>query len=220
MNNRRLAERLVAALPAGLPGLFNPWRDLCTDDTPSNGPAAKLERLAAHLSCEPRFVLCGEAAGWQGKRHTGLAFTSERLLLEGCIPRIDRPDHRLTTRRLPCSEPSATIVWKTLYRLGMAEETVLWNALPLHPHEPDDGRTNRTPTDRELALGVDAMDLLISACPGATLIAVGRKAERLLGRMGKRIDAAVRHPANGGASAFAEGLMALRAHAAWTGERR
>jgi len=132
MSNNKLAKLLTDTLPSGLPNLFNPWRERCTDDQPCNGPDAKLARLAAHLACDPKFILCGEAAGYQGCRHSGIAFTSERLLREGRIPRISPMSHRLTSRALPYSEPSATIVWGALYNLGIEERTILWNTLPMH----------------------------------------------------------------------------------------
>lgn len=113
--------------------MFNPWKETLSDDEAINTPEAKLQRLAAHLDCSPRFILCGEAPGYQGCARSGVAFTSERLLLEGAIPRIAALPQRLTSRRLPFSEPSATIVWKTLYQLGIAEVTILWNAVQLHP---------------------------------------------------------------------------------------
>lgn len=204
-----LAEQLIGTLPYGLDGLFNPWRDLCPEDKPCNGPDAKLERLSAHLSCDPEFIVCGEAPGYLGCRHSGIAFTSERLLLEGTILRVAQPSSRLTSRPLPFSEPSATIVWKTLYRLGIAERTILWNALQLHPHKPGNPRSNRTPTPAEIALGVPAMRILIEAFPDAKIIAVGRQAEGLLRGLGISTVGVVRHPANGGARAFAEGMRKL-----------
>lgn len=204
-----LARALVATLPSGQPGLFNPWADTCTEDRPENRPDAKLARLAAHLDCQPRFILCGEAPGYQGCRHSGVAFTSERLLLEGAIPRIPKPNGRLTYRELPWSEPSATIVWKNLDLLGIARETVLWNAVQLHPHRPGEPRSNRTPTPPEIALGEPAMRLLVAAFPQARVVAVGRKAEMLLNEMGIATAGAVRHPANGGATAFARELRDL-----------
>lgn len=142
-------------------------------------------------------------------KRAAIAFTSERLLLEGAIPRVSAPTGRLTTRRLPYSEPSATIVWKTLKRLGIAERTVLWNALPLHPFKPNEPESNRTPTDDELMEGAPAMRLLVEAFPRAKVVAIGRKSELLLGQMGVVTAGQVRHPANGGATAFAVGLTAL-----------
>lgn len=207
-----LAHKLVATLPREAPGLFNPWAGTCDQDLGNNGPEDKLGRLAAHLDCTPRFILCGEAPGYQGCRHSGVAFTSERLLLQGCIPRM--PVHpagtRLTSRKLPFSEPSATIVWKALYDLALESDTILWNALQMHPHRPGETHSNRTPTDKELALGEPALRLLVAAFPGARLVAVGRKAEQLLADMGVPAVAQVRHPANGGATAFASGMAALK----------
>lgn len=204
-----LAQQLVATLPSGLQGLFNPWADRCALDLPHNDPAAKLQRLASHLDCQPRFILCGEAPGYQGCRHSGIAFTSERLLMEGVIPRLEALPHRLTSRRLPYSEPSATIVWKVLKHLGIERHTILWNALQMHPYKGDNPETNRTPSHAELTLGAPAMRLLVDAFPEAKVVAIGRKAELLLSDMGVATAGQVRHPANGGATAFAEGLSRL-----------
>lgn len=207
--SKRLARRLIESIPVGREGLFNPWVEQCADDLAGNEPEVKLMRLAAHLDCQPRFILCGEAPGYQGCRHSGMAFTSERLLLAGSIPRVDRPAGRLTRRELPFSEPSATIVWKTLYRLGLEQETILWNALQMHPFKGDNIRSNRTPSPAEMALGKPTMRILVEAFPRAKLVAVGRKAEGLLLEMDIPVAGAVRHPANGGATAFAAGIEAL-----------
>lgn len=209
MDSATLARELVALLPSGQPGLFNPWVEHCSEDLADNGPAQKLQRLAAHLDCQPRLILCGEAPGYQGCRHSGVAFTSERLLLEGAIPRISAPRERLTSRRLPYSEPSATIVWKTLKRLELENDTILWNALQLHPFKGNDHQTNRTPTDAELMQGAPALRRLVGAFPRAKVVAIGRKAELLMQTMGVTPVAQVRHPANGGATAFWQGLYAL-----------
>ncbi len=205
----KLATQLVQTLPTGMVGLFNPWRDICTNDLSHNGPQEKLSRLAAHLDCQPEFILCGEAPGYQGCRYSGVAFTSEKLLIEGGIPRITANHQRLTSRRLPFSEPSATIVWKTLYRLGIAERTVMWNSLQMHPHPEGDCLTNRTPTTAEIALGAPALLMLIAAFPKARVVAVGRKAEGLLRIINVTPSVMVRHPANGGATEFADGMNAL-----------
>jgi uracil-DNA glycosylase len=202
MSNNKLAKLLTDTLPSGLPTLFNPWRDHCTDDEPCNGPDAKLARLAAHLDSDPEFILCGEAPGYQGCRHSGIAFTSERLLWEGKIPRISPMSQRLTIRRLPYSEPSATIAWNALYKLSIEKRTILWNALQMHP---GDKQSNRTPTSAEIEIGKPALQMLVAEFPSAKVVAVGKKAKRLLDSMGI-VSAAVRHPANSGATAFAQEL--------------
>ncbi|MGC2167337.1 MAG: uracil-DNA glycosylase [Gallionella sp.] len=204
-----LAESLIGTLPFGLNGLFNPYRDLCLHDTHSNGPKAKLKRLAMHLDCAPEFIACGEAIGYAGGRYSGIAFTSERLLGEGVIPRIDATTSRLTDRKLPFSEPSATIVWKTLFQLGIAERTILWNAIQLHPYKQNTTWSNRTPTPEEVALGEPALRLLIEAFPHAKIVAVGKKSDGLLRDIGILPIGAVRHPANGGAKLFAAGMKDL-----------
>lgn len=209
MSKKSLASSLVETLPYGLTGLFNPWRDSCPHDSDGNGPKEKLERLARHLDCNPEFILAGEAPGYQGCRYSGIAFTSERLLGEGSIPRIPALAGRLSTRRLPFSEPSATIVWKTLYKLGIEQRTILWNALQLHPHRPDSIWSNRTPTPEEISLGEPALRILIDAFPSAKIIAVGKKSEALLHEMGIPTSGSVRHPANGGATKFSAGLKDL-----------
>jgi len=184
MSNRALAEKLVATLPSGLSNLFNPWVDTCPGDTELNSAEARLTRLAQHLACEPEFLVVGEASGYLGMRRSAIAFTSERLLLEGAIPRVPAPTGRLTDRRLPYSEPSATLVWRTLKQLGIAERTILWNALPMHPFRLGEPASNRTPSDAELMQGAPAMRLLVEVFPNAKVIAVGRKSELLLGKMG------------------------------------
>ena len=204
-----LARELVSLLPAGSDHLFNPWRDRCANDADTDGPEQRLARLAAHLDCQPDWILCGEAPGYAGCRHSGIAFTSERLLLEGAIPRVAPLGRRITTRALPLSEQSATIVWRHLYLHGIAERTVLWNALQMHPVGSRGVWSNRTPTPAELAMGAPAMRRLLEAFPRARVIAVGRNAEAILASMGVAPHGQIRHPANGGAPAFSAGLGAL-----------
>lgn len=207
--NLELATALVETLPMGGDRLFNPWTDRCVHDTELNGPEERLKRLAQHLSCEASLILVGEAPGYQGARYSGVAFSSEKLLIDGAIPRVDAAPGRLTDRRLPFSEPSATIVWKNLYKLGLAENTVLWNALQLHPYKRGEPMSNRAPTPEELEIGHGAIRILREAFPQARWVAIGKKAEGLLSASGISPAGAVRHPANGGATLFAAGLATV-----------
>jgi len=205
----RLAEALISTLPVSAPGLFNPWREVCEFDSSTNTIQSKQTRLSAHLDCDARWILVGEAPGYQGCRYSGIAFTSEKLLLEGVIPRVGKVDHRLTTRDRIFSEPSATVVWRTLHCLGIAEQVVLWNALQLHPHKPGTVWSNRTPSKMELEYGIGGLTMLMEHFKRAKIVAVGRKAEGILAMAGVREFASVRHPSMGGARAFATQLAAL-----------
>jgi hypothetical protein len=207
MSTKKLARLLTDALTPG-PNLFNPWRDHCDDDMPYDGPDARLARLAAHLNCKPKFILCGEAPSHRGCRHSGIAFTSECQLLAGEIPRIPKMNHRLTSRAKPYSERSATVVWDELRKLDIEENTILWNALQMHPHKKGKSHSNRTPTSEELKKGKPALEMLLRKFPSATVIAVGRKAERSLKSMDVCAEY-VRHPAHGGEPEFRRKLEQL-----------
>lgn len=202
-------DRFLALLQADTPAnVFNPWRmrDASTD-LALDAASQRLQRLRAHLGTAARQVLIGEAAGYQGCKVSGMAFTSERLMLEGAIPRIAAPSGRLTSRLRPWSEPSATTVWKTLHALGITHSTVLWNAYPWHPHKPGQLHSNRTPTRTERAAGVPVLESYLSLFPGARIFAVGRNAEAALAELGIAATP-LRHPSMGGAREFATQLAA------------
>lgn len=86
-------------------------------------------------------------------------------MVDGLIPGIGRLSGRLTTRDKSFAEPSETIVWKALFKLGIAEQAITWNALQMHPHRPGSPWTNRTPTSAELARSSAALHLLREAFP-------------------------------------------------------
>ena len=209
MTSRRQSEffRSLARMPG--PHTFNPWADYDpSTDISSSAPRERRERLRAHLSKPARYILIGEAAGYQGCKVSGIPFTSERLILSGEIPRISTNGNRLTSRARPWSEPSATTVWRTLFELGAAEHTILWNAFPWHPHKPQEPFSNRTPTPAERALGLPVLECLLSLYPNARLFAVGRNAECSMHSLGGRRAIPLRHPSMGGASLFRAQLTA------------
>ena len=199
-----LARALVATLPASTATLFNSHRSQCDRAAEGDQPSDRIARLASHIECQAKYILCGEAPSHRGQRLSGVAFTSERLLLEGKIPRI-RIESRLSTTKLPFSENSATIVWRTLYSLGIAEQTVLWNSVQLHPHKAGDIWSNRTPTFKECQIGLPAIEILRGAFPEARWVAVGNRAATALECLGIPAQP-VRHPSMGDATKFAEGL--------------
>lgn len=207
MTARRSAflDMLRAASPAGT---FNPWRDRDPDtDLHADAPAERLGRLEAHFSTRAGHVLVGEAAGYQGCKVSGIPFTSERLILEGRIPRVTTRQARLSSRARPWSEPSATTVWGTLHDLGIAGEAVLWNAFPWHPHRPGELQSNRTPTPAERAAGLPVLAAALALFPRARVFAVGRQAQSALEQSGVAA-IPLRHPSMGGATRFRQELHA------------
>jgi len=136
-------------------------------------------RLVEYLESRrgARIVLVGEAAGYRGARVSGIPFTSERQLT-GTGP----------------AEPSATIVHRVLAELGIEEDVLLWNVVPTHPGT---ATSTRRPTRAEVEASRPFLEQVIR---GRRAIAVGRVAEAALGVP------YVRHPARGGAAAFAAGL--------------
>jgi uracil-DNA glycosylase len=139
-------------------------------------------RLAAYLDerRDAPIVLVAEAPGYRGTRISGVPLTSERQL-SGSGP----------------AEATATIVHDVLAALGIADDVLLWNVVPMHPHRPDEPRSNRPPTRAEIAAGLRFLEPLAR---GRRVVAVGRLAHAALG------GAYVRHPSHGGAREFASGL--------------
>jgi hypothetical protein len=202
-------DALITALfiPSG-PTVFNPWMDSDpTTDLSPDAPASRVARLRAHLAVNARYLFIGEASGYQGCKVTGIAFTSERLVIEGRIPRIRLDVPRLTSRERPWSEPSATTVWGTLHALGIAADAVLWNAYPWHPHRRGEPHSNRTPTRTERQAGLAVLGSLLRAYPTARVFAVGRNAQASLSELGAE-GVTLRHPSMGGAMEFARQLRA------------
>ncbi|HKK46192.1 MAG TPA: uracil-DNA glycosylase [Balneolaceae bacterium] len=198
---------------------FNPWYEQDPEnDLPENAPDIRRKQLECYLSERiesAKYLFIAEALGYQGGHFTGIAMTSERILLghhkpvhgipaDGAFTEIEpRRTSKPEVNAKGMSEPTATIMWKAIYQLGLNPyETVLWNALPWHPYDPDNGLlSNRTPTDDELEQGYPALQTFLDIFADGRIIAVGRKCEQSLDAFGISYTP-VRHPANGGAPKF------------------
>ncbi len=194
-------EALLADLArARIGATFNQYADAGCDDVPG-AAAIRLANLRAYLGerTGADVVALGEAAGYQGMRWSGIAFTSERDLARWGEPYLP------TCAARRWSEPSGTIVHRVLAELAAERRVILWNTVPTHPHRPDVPLSNRRPTVAEVDAGGEFARRLIALVRPATVVAVGRIAESVLGA-GVTY---VRHPANGGGAAFAEGMRAI-----------
>jgi uracil-DNA glycosylase len=174
---------------------FNQFRDGGSHDLP-DAPAIRLANLRRYLEerADADVVAVGEAAGYQGMRWSGIAFTSERDLERW------GPPYRPTSGRRRWSEPSGTIVHGFLEETGAERRVVLWNTVPTHPHADGDALSNRRPTPDEIEAGTGFTLALLELLRPRIVVAVGRVAESIL--VGRVAHTYVRHPANGGATRF------------------
>ena len=185
--------------------IFNPWSQSCPNEISNKYFLQRRKNLKAHLSCpDPLCILIGEAAGFRGARFTGVPFTSEKLLVDQAIPRVEHPKgERITTRHIPWKEPSATIVWEELHKHQVADRTILFNAVPWHPEGKDGPLTNRAPNADEKKAGQDCLSVFFELFPELPVMALGI-ASQSLNRLSIE-HTQIRHPANGGAPLFRAG---------------
>jgi hypothetical protein len=227
--------RLLKASPSG--AVFNPWWEVDEEnDFGPTTPAIRRKQLCAYLQerrATVRFAIVGEALGYRGGHFTGIAMTSERILL-GKQPDIvsalyehrdlyaavengGHPDMsgqivsgikpRRTSKPSVCrdgfSEPTATIVWGALLKIGLLpNEFVLWNAFPWHSFDPHRGPlSNRMPNNSEQLSGRPVLKAFLELFPSPQIVALGKIAATQLQRVGAHAPC-VRHPASGGAKLF------------------
>ena len=201
--------------------VFNPWRDYDPDtEIGPEAPEIRRENLRRYLQLRQHahYLFIAEALGYQGGHFSGVAITSERILLGQ--HKAVRPasvlgawDYRRTSSPASAqlnatqkakgfNEPTDTVVWSTLQNHGLAAfDVILWNIFPWHPHKEGKLLTNRTPSTPELDVGVEYAKLLLELVPGMQVVAIGQKAADTLSRYGIKCKA-VRHPSMGGAELF------------------
>lgn len=197
-------DALLADLSnASIGSSFNQFREMGPDDAP-DAPAIRLANLRHYLAerAQADVLAIGEAAGYQGMRWSGIAFTSEFDLL-----RWGDPYRRSSRRSRPWKEPSGTIVHGVLDEVGAERRVTLWNTVPTHPFLSDQPLSNRRPTRVEVAAGLPFAERLIDIVRPRLVVGIGRIAADTLGSRAVY----VRHPAQSGATAFRAGMRALLA---------
>jgi uracil-DNA glycosylase len=201
-----MPQNAITALVASLAkapsskNLFNPFSD------PKF--ASNLAQYLHFLASSPvRLALIGEAAGHRGCALTGMAFTSPETLRDSQNSFFSA--HRGTLHRQgDIFEPSGRYVWGVADAHGIVP--LLWNALPLHPHEPGKPRTNRTPTKAELKLGETYLVSVLEIFRPEVIVAVGRKAEQSLNTLFPGLAfSTVRHPSMGGSTLFRQQMAEI-----------
>mgnify|MGYP005905527459 FL=1 len=200
---------------------FNPWKDTDLRYEVENAPSIRKEQLHDYLSRrvgKAKLLLIAEACGYQGGHFTGIAMTCERMILNehpavNSLMILGKEGKRTSKKDSPMiakptqkekgfNEPTDSVVWKACLDAGLsADEFILWNIYPFHPHKKDDLLSNRTPTDDELAIGLSYTKELLSLTGSLPLLAIGKKSENTLLDTGFSVKG-LRHPANGGANIF------------------
>ena len=214
---------LLKKSPAG--AVFNPWWEVDEqNDAARNAPAIRRNQLHAYLQRRlgnATLAIIGEGLGYRGGHFTGIPMTSERILLgkkkDDCIEPKDifssiKPRRTSKTAKCPdgFSEPTATIVWGTLLRLGVEpNEFVLWNAFPWHSVNPRRGLlSNRTPNKAEQQAGRDVLQAFLELFPCEQIVALGKIAAAQLEQLSVNAHC-IRHPASGGAKLFREQIAKI-----------
>ena len=162
---------------------------------------------------EPRMLLVGEAPSHRGGRLTGIAFTSEQIMLSGVDGRFlgaNRGYRKATRGQKRSTEASATMVWATIKNIEPLP--LLWNAFPFHPFVNENPHSNRIPTAGELLIGAPFLETLTRLFPIGVVVAIGNLAERSLTQPGIA-HTKVRHPSQGGKRKFVEGLAQVSSRA-------
>lgn len=214
------------------PHLFNPWfeRDERHDASECSVDVRRrhLEHYLMARVGHAKHLLVAEAPGYQGAHFSGIAMTSERILLGHLERRGISPCHVLpglkpdrtssdrisgrsqAVRNRGFTEPTATVVWRTLLDLGVNPlEVVLWNAVPWHPYRENDLLSNRTPRQCEREASKAHLQAFLGLFPSARPVGVGQVSQGLLAEYGGACS--VIHPARGRGTQFAKELkLAVR----------
>src|SRR5882724_11049672 len=215
--------QLLKESPSG--AVFNPWWEVDQEnDIVRGAPAIRRNQLRAYLQRRLRkahLALIGEAVGYRGGHFSGIPMTSERLLLgrskKVWLKSLDffsdiKPRRTSRPEKWPdgFSEPTATIVWGALLRLGLQpEQFVLWNAFPWHSFDPRRGRlSNRMPNKSERTAGLPVLKAFLELFPCEEIVALGKIAAAQLEQLGVNAYC-VRHPASGGAKLFRQQIAKI-----------
>src|SRR6478735_3684388 len=208
--------RLLTASPSG--AVFNPWWQIDEEnDVGPHSPAIRRKHLAVYFRerlGKARLAIVGEALGYRGGHFTGIPMTSERMLLGKQPVIVAGIKPRRTSKPSVCpdgfSEPTATIVWGALLKIGvLPDEFVLWNAFPWHSFDSRRGLlSNRMPNKSEQFSGRLVLTAFLELFPCEQIVALGKIAGAQLEQLGVNAHC-VRHPASGGAKLFREQIARI-----------
>jgi hypothetical protein len=184
-------------------GLFNPYRDRVDGfDLPAAVEIRQdnFHRYLSSYRAMPRLFLLAEAPGPWGCRFSGVPLVSEAQLVDPEFPLDGRPS---SVNEAPYAEYTAGIYWRVLG--PWFPHFFTWNSVPYHPYKPDRLLSIRNPGQREVLQFVEIARAMVDIMQPECVLAIGRKAEYALGRAGVPCTY-IRHPSQGGARKFEEGI--------------
>jgi hypothetical protein len=185
------------------PDQFNPYRNRHPRWDINNAPRIRIENLKNYVddhSSGVRILLVTEAPGPWGCRFSGVPITSEAQVVDTDFPARGL---RTTRRDKPFSEYSASIYWRVLARYY--DQIFTWNAVPVHPFHPGRPDSIRPPRQAEINHFLPVLGDVTEWAKPDRILAVGRKAEQALTRLGLQAEY-VRHPSQGGSKIFEAGI--------------
>ena len=200
-----LAKTEIFSLPSG-EGLFNPYRDQVASLDVPGAPALRQENFREYLSTyneSPSLFLLAEAPGPWGCRFSGVPLVSESQLADPEFPIHGQPTSLEPT---PHSEYTANIYWRVL--APWFPRFFTWNTVPFHPYKGDELLSIRNPRNGEVKQFIPLVDAMIDLLKPDRILAIGRKAEYALNRLDKQCTY-VRHPSQGGARKFEQGVRSV-----------
>src|ERR1700746_1488593 len=218
MSRKQLDEflQMLKASPFG--AVFNPWWQIDEEnDIDPHAPAIRRKHLAVYFRerlDKARLGIIGEGLGYRGGHFSGIPMTSERMLLGKRPDIVAGIKPRRTSKPSVCpdgfSEPTATIVWGALLKIGvLPDKFVLWNAFPWHSFDPRRGLlSNRMPNKSERVAGLPVLKAFLELFPCKQVVALGKIAAAQLEELGVKVHC-VRHPASGGAKLFRQQIAKI-----------
>ncbi len=183
--------------------LFNPYGDRDERHDRRTGAQIRRENLRNYLACfdaPPAVLVIGEAPGPWDCRFSGVPITGERHLLDSEFPVDGRQS---STVERPHASNSSVLFWGTM--LDYFPRFLIWNSVPLHPHNDREPLSVRSPKHSEVRRFRPVVERVVSIVEPKVVVAMGRKAEGTLEASGVACTY-VRHPSHGGAKQFEQGM--------------
>jgi len=205
---KRLVEQLAAI---DLDNVFNPYADVCRAHDDTESPLIRRKNLEHYingaLAKNTSTAWIGRDLGYRGGRRTGLPLTDEARL-ETFSESFDAKCVKKATTTEAVAERTAAEIWRVLSELEVPP--FLWNAFPLHPHEPNEQLSNRCHSRKEFLACSHILSELIEIFQFKKIYALGNDAARALEPLDVEV-VCIRHPSYGGQTEFRR-QMAMEYH--------